>query len=335
MKNVFRERAITQFFQLATDFGESLRDSFPDCKETRDWMLWITNIVGEDKERRAAAVAKWQASLNRPLCKGSARYLKAVQILTGSPATLYHAICYSDADAVHQNDEDLKAMDFPSKLQAPCMDNESRDVFWQYLREMCDQSFVISRTTPPKVPTPREIADDIARRKRGEQSSAPASMQQGLADLYTKLAVARGTEACLQTSELASRFATARLGPVGDTTLLAACQARHPEAQSVLLEALSPIGDDDFDEEQWSLCERMIHLSSMEEAIPSNMMRGIEDVASSLLKDLEHGKLDLANIDLEKIGQRVLEQSNSTDIDSFANNLDKIIPALDAMKLSR
>jgi hypothetical protein len=69
----------------------------------------------------------------------------------------------------------------------------------------------------------------------------------------------------------------------------------------------------------------------MGSAIPDGMMRGIEQVASKLASDLQAGKADLASLDLESIGQSVLNGASQADVSAFAANLDKILPALDRM----
>ena len=66
----------------------------------------------------------------------------------------------------------------------------------------------------------------------------------------------------------------------------------------------------------------------MEAAIPPNMLRGIEGVASRLAQDIVAGKADLGSLDIEALGQQVLAGVDTADVDSFADNLDKILPAL-------
>ena len=69
----------------------------------------------------------------------------------------------------------------------------------------------------------------------------------------------------------------------------------------------------------------------MKNAIPSNMMSGIERVASSLVRDINSGKMDFASLDVEKIGEQVLQGVGEGDVNDFANSLDKILPALQSM----
>ena len=77
--------------------------------------------------------------------------------------------------------------------------------------------------------------------------------------------------------------------------------------------------------------ERLANLCVMNQAIPSNMMRGIERVASQLMSGIQDGSTDLANLDVEKIGQQVLNDVAEDDVGEFAKNLDNILPALQGM----
>ena len=81
----------------------------------------------------------------------------------------------------------------------------------------------------------------------------------------------------------------------------------------------------------WDILQRIAALTAMDAAIPQDMMSGIESVANKLVMDLQQGKADLGSLDVETIGQQVLSQVSQEDIASFANNMDKIIPALERM----
>ena len=69
----------------------------------------------------------------------------------------------------------------------------------------------------------------------------------------------------------------------------------------------------------------------MESAIPGNMMRGIESVASQLVSDITAGRATMGEIDVEDIGQRVLSSVSTRDVQDFTKNIDKILPAIQNM----
>ena len=88
---------------------------------------------------------------------------------------------------------------------------------------------------------------------------------------------------------------------------------------------------DEYSEESLSLARRIGSLCTMKNAIPTNMMNGIEKVASTLVRDINNGKVDFASLDVESIGEQVLNGVGEGDVNDFANNLEKILPALQSM----
>lgn len=347
MKDVFAKRSVATFFELAGDFAESCAEAFPECQATRDWKLWMTNVVGDDEAQRKQIVEKWVENARRPLKKGSAKYLKAVHSITGEPATLYHAVTYHDAEATHSTDEMLQDLDVPSKLKA--MDEEARKIFWQYLEEMNQAAFRATRATLPKVPTVQQIADDIAKRKRvadattavpgrsvGGKAGEEPRLHHGLWEIWQQLCESRGntlpasssTEGTSPPSEvLATALASLLQEHDG---IVRECRERTGAAQEVLFARFSELrGDKDLSEEEWSLIEKALNLTSMERSIPPAMMNGIESVAQQLMQDLESGNCDLSSLNLDQIGQQVLHSVSPDDVTAFASNLDKILPALE------
>ena len=91
-------------------------------------------------------------------------------------------------------------------------------------------------------------------------------------------------------------------------------------------------GTDPPSEEEWDCLNKMIGLSTMKSAIPSNMMDGIENVANKLVEDLAAGKTDISSLNIDSIGQQVLAGVSADEMSNFANNIDKIMPALGNLK---
>lgn len=342
MKDVFKDKYVAEFVALGAEFIRSLRDMFPDCPETRDWLLWYENIVGDDAARRSDAVDKWVAGTKTPLAKGTARYMKAVQSLTGKPTCVYHAIAYHDADAVHANHDALRALHLPAKLEG--MSDRDRAVFWDYMEGMNRHAYSAAREPPPSVPTVQEIADNIERRRRGEdvlpavgKTPDPTDgsvLHTGIRELWARFAACRNVavDAVADDELLAVLQAPAVPGMAPETTLNAACLARAPEAQAFLCERLPAVGADPLTEDQWVLYEKLTSMASMQTAFPPNMLRGIEDAASDLVAKLEDGSTTMADLDLHKIGEQVLSQMKGDDINAFAGNLDKLLPAWSALQ---
>ena len=62
------------------------------------------------------------------------------------------------------------------------------------------------------------------------------------------------------------------------------------------------------------------------------MMGKIENMASKLANDIMSGKKDMGSMDLQSIGEEVLSQCNSADMSHFADNIDKILPAINNLR---
>ena len=312
MKNVFAERSKKAYWDLMVDFADSLRSTFPDCAETQDWCLYLKNVVVGDAKREADGLEKWCAGMRTPLKK--AKYAKAVQSITGEPATVYHAFAYRDMDAADASFEALQSLSLPDKVKS--MDAETRAVFWQYLDELNKHAM----RDPPTVPTSEAIAADIARR-RG--AGTQPVLQHGLAEVWTQLC------GCKPSRDTLAEVASSKLDET--RTVADACRARDPAGPERLAqefpELTLPLSD-----ERWSLLDKALGLACMENAIPKPMMGAIENVANQLVKDLTTGKTDFANLNLEAIGQQVLTNVSPEEMSSFANNLDKILPALDRIQ---
>lgn len=347
MKDVFASRAVAEFWSLMQDFAESLSMACPDCRDTKDWLLWLNNVVGNDEVEREKSLQIWYDSINTPIKKGCAKYAKAVLSITGSPATVYHAVEYHDVDAVHASCENIVSLDFPAKLAN--MSPEQVVIFWQYFEELNKNCFKALRKDTPRVPTTQEISNDIARRKasggKGASSSAPGSgenggtgLHQGIGEIWRQLQVSRGVEVKPFDDTIRKRLHDASKCTVdGDSSnipLLDAWKQHDPNALSTMLRLFPEFGceTDAFTSEQYAHVDKMFNLIVMEGSIPSGMMRGIEVMASKLVDDIACGNTDLSELNIEKIGQEVLAGVCQSDIDSFAQNVDKIMPALQNLK---
>lgn len=324
MQDIFSKRHTASFWELMASFLDSLTTTFSDCPATKDWTLWANNVVIGDEAKMREGVAKWHQAMCTPLAKGCAKYAKAVQSITGKSALIYHAVAYKDVDAAHASSEYMQDLDFPAKLASDRMDAKARAVFWEYMAELSALAFKAERADLPDVPTAAQIAADIKRRK----APAGGSVQGGLAQAWQALCDARGSAGTFDAATLPSRLAKAAAAPFGEETVGAGCQRSEPAAFAALAEAMSELQGDPPTEEQWKLLSRALSLADMEAAIPPNMLRGIEGVASKLAHDIVAGKADLGSLDIEALGQQVLAGVDTADVDSFADNLDKILPAL-------
>ena len=333
----FKERCIVDFHGLLSDLVESLDAQTPD-NATREWIARVRVATPHD------AIAEWHATITAPMTRTHAKYVRAVTSITDAQTLVYHAIRYRDVTAVMACRNPLAPIDVASCTKA--LTDADRELFWRYLVDLSDMCFRWAETPIPHVPTSDAIAADIAARRRraagggrgkddgdggatsnddGVRGDAPApsttpsavrGLTQGVDDLWEQMCRARGVQDASIDDALRTRV---RESVRGDAEITGPSLAHHfPE-----------LGDAPYTPEQIAIAERMRNLVTMDDSIPPNMMRGIESVASRLVKDLQSGKCDLGSLDIESIGNQVIAGVSETDMGAFASNLDKIIPALE------
>ena len=70
------------------------------------------------------------------------------------------------------------------------------------------------------------------------------------------------------------------------------------------------LGKEPVTDEQWELMKNARTLLPWKILIPSNMMKGIENVAHTLMKDMQSGKMSLDSLNMEELGQSVASRSD-------------------------
>lgn len=309
------ERARANYFQTLEDLLQSLHQTFPDCLETQEWMLWYNNLVKDDPKKKEEGMRRWLHTMESPLSKGSAKYSKAVQSITGHPTAVYHAIAYHDVDAANASSEQLQPLQLPTKVRS--MDAANVTTFWGYMEDLNTHCFAALQRPCPVVPTTVEISANIAQRKGKAVASETPVLRQGVREMWNDLC----KECNADTVPLPTAF---------PPDLEERCRERDVSVWAELWGDATPSATPPTDA-QWEIVQRIAALASMESAIPQDMMTGIESVANKLVMDLQQGKADLGSLDVEAIGQQVLSQVSQEEIASFANNMDKILPALERM----
>lgn len=306
MKDVFAARTRAEFHTLVTDLAESLEGTFADCPLVCGWCA-AARAADLD-----ALLADVKAALLTPVAKKAAAYERAVGALTGAPLVTFHALAYRDVDAATQTHPAFAVM----RERVAALSDADRAIFWQYADELASACLRATKTPLPRVPTPEEIAANIEKRRGQKESvarSSSSSMGGGIQHMWSALCEARGVKGVPLTPALQARLAEAECTDADLAT-------KVPE-----------LGSDPYDPAALTLLRRVGNLCTMQSAIPSNMMQGIERVASGLVQGINAGTVDFASLNIEEIGQRVLNDVAEDDVGTFAGNLDKILPALQRM----
>lgn len=323
MKDVFVARYALEFQTLFESFVTSLEETLIKSQELTQFVTRCRDATNDEN------MTKWLDALKSVLTRHHAKYVRAITSITGSPATLYHAIRYKDVTAIEGCNNPLEPVSISKCLKS--MSSNDVELFWRYMFELSDLCLRWDRQEIPSVPTSSEISQDIAqRRNKTIEKSSPEdrdrpgngalptqvrSLTQGIDDLWQQLCTTRSVNVDLDD---------------GLRDRIRECVRNNPNITPHVLSATFPeLGDEAFTSDECRIVERMKNLVTMDDSIPSNMMRGIEAVANKLVKDLNNGTCDLANLDLEGIGQQVISKVSDSDMGTFAANIDKIIPALE------
>ena len=71
---------------------------------------------------------------------------------------------------------------------------------------------------------------------------------------------------------------------------------------------------------------------SVRKHIPNGMMGQIENYALKLAEDINSGKCDLNSINLQQIGQDVLQNCDSGEMMQMADNIGHLLPTLQSLQ---
>lgn len=325
-KTSAKDRALDGHFSVLVEFLDSISRLCPQCAETRDALLYVRNVVVGNRESMRESVLAWSDNMDEPLKKGCAKYSKAVESITGSPACVYHAFSYRDGAAIRASSTSpmLRKLDLFTKFDD--MNDEDKVTVWEFLDDLNKTAYEATGKETVAVPTRQDIEKNIAQRKAASAGGAPAQGQnvndgvmEALNAVYkrhSKPALTSATDAMKAVQCAASTHASG-------------VRARDPTAVCGVLTALR--GSDawnpkDLLTEDVESVLMALNLATMVEGIPAPMLAGIESVANKLMGDLQRG--DMGGFDMQAIGKEVMAGVSPQDMTQFANSLDKIMPAI-------
>ena len=316
-----KNRTIVDLKAVCGDLVESLCGTFPDCAELKQWCDALTAGLDADGDEGTEFLRRLASYLNTPVPHKMVKYDRAILSITGNPLNVYQLLMYKDIGPVSNVFPRVRGLEMDEKVKT--LSNDDLGMFWQFVHEAIQLVLRATQTIPPVVPTTQQIAEDIERRRRqrdqvnnASSSRSGMSVAEGVDELWKELCHTRNVAPMPLSDALTGRIARLMSGK---TTTEEMCR-NFPE-----------LGNDEYSDESLAIAHRIGSLSTMKNAIPTNMMSGIERVASSLVRDINSGKMDFASLDVEKIGEQVLQGVGEGDVNDFANSLDKILPALQSM----
>jgi hypothetical protein len=334
--STFHNRLRANFWDMSVDFFETLSGKFPECDETKDALLYTRNIVRGNSDMEESGIQAWYERMMEPVNTKKVKYAKAIERITGEKAAVYHACAHRDAAAIQHSTTSTRfqKLQLKEKIDDKRIGDDDRDIFWKYLQELNRICMEYLGKTPPKVPTKDEIASNIKSRQ------APANT----ADQSSTML--HGFIATLQTLDESYNG-----GGTYDYANEPAMANTMERWSTVLQKLQTPISDRDdnvimhmkedlpeflwsrtLQSVEWDTLNKLSSFCTVKNAIGDNMMGCIESVAQSLAEDIISGKKDFSSLDLDDIGKQVLSQVNSDEVQSFANNIDSILPAISNLK---
>lgn len=331
MKDIFPKRSQKEFIEIVDQFVQSFREKFPNCDKTQDMETYFNGIVKGNDALEREMINKWVENMGVLLQRKKVQYAKAVQRITGEPATCYHACVYHDADGFGCSTQSklLQDMEVLTKYKDECMTEEDRTIFWKYIEKLNVAAYDATSTVVPRVPTREEIRENIESRSQkneNDQHSVGKAFITSMSKLFDK----HKSEETKNYDETSSEDWMNKWSEIGKREI-------NGQKISSLVTSKDKLAEDalkqefhlnDFDNEDWEIVQNLYSYATVGNAIPSRMMTRIEDLAGKLAEDIVSGKKDMSTVDLNDIGQQVLSGCAPEDMQKFAGNLDELLPVI-------
>ena len=318
MKDRQKEKAVEQFNSTLQDLKNGI-DAIEG--DVLDW----GSIFTDDP------IAYWYAQMRLPLKQKAAKWEKAVTSILEKSACVTHALKYKDIPTLECSSEIFRGLRLSSLVGTQgCLSWDNQNLLWEYFDELTECCNRVYRVSAVRIPQFKEISDDIAKRKKERTTvSENTAMHNGMYDLACSMFTNNG----LATAPSKVEFETLVAEHMGCKII--DCKSRNADSVALFTSLFPDIARKrgGLTNDDWKTFDKIIAMHTVDNSIPKNMMRGIEDVANQLMLDIRSGNINDLNFDAEGIGKRVLSTVSTSDITNFAGNIDKILPAITNMDI--
>jgi hypothetical protein len=290
-------------------------------------------------------MGKWSSAMSDTV---SVQYGKAFARLAGRPITIRDVVAYRDMENVVKSGIAQKAL--KTKFTMKDVDTSDSDAIWdavETVTKAADMFALLEETTSR--PSREDIAREITEhKKRKKKPAAPAGVTMDEARSHGVIeCVEEFCKACGYTKPTFDAHAATACDQAtstdagggetfgdhatnGNLTKFASCP--FPSEWNIPTEY-----DPEF-EDAWSDLAKGIaksyHLHKMQSSIPQNMMAEIEKQAIQMASGMENGTMDLSQMNIGAIGESVLKQCSTSDLDQLAGNLHTILPNINTLASS-
>lgn len=310
------------------------------CSMMQDMLTFLHDIDVEDEHLTTVVtiedVDNWDSFFRQELA-GTVKYYKAITRLQNSPPCLYHALEYKDVDALCSSCEFLQS----KRARYDEMSLDDKKTLWKYvsniscmLQKCCGKEII-------KVPTRDEIATNIKQRKRKEVSEPVNSFRMMVQSQFDTCGEPMPEHLCnmcdKEWNSLAKEYsAMLTTDRCNNLTLEACCTAKDAQVFAtdwrVLPELSALWRSRAISEEGWNSINQTNNLSRVQGTIPTGMMSNIEQYAHKVAGNIMNGSMSLADLDVNAMGNEIMKQVSTSDLDSLANNIGDLMPTLNTMK---
>ena len=333
------ENARNQFILASVELIGLVEKVFPNCEDTKEASLVLRNVTCHSESKKDEAIKSWYEHLTTCLDKKQTKYAKAVERLSGS-AVIYHAMVYRDIDALRINMKSGVATQISlwDKWNDPQFQEKDKEIAWNLIDMMNSACYKGQCADTPSVPTRTQIQENIkATRKTTPKSDATSSMLIAFRDDINELCELWKQDPVLSddaiTRSWMERWSKLSTAKENDVTTRDSCVARDGPVVVKQLRCSFPELQvpDDLCKKSWELIVRLNDVSTVVDSVPMGMMSQIESMANQLAQDMQSGKLDMSNVDLSQIGEKVLANCSESDMSNFAGSIEKLMPVVQSM----
>ena len=289
-------------------------------------------------------MSAWTEAMDSP---ASAQYGKSFQRLAGRPITIRDVVAYRDLENVIRSGAAQKALQTDFTLAD--VDQSDTDAIWDAVDTVTKTAdlFAALGSTEQR-PTRDAIAKEIKDHKK-RKNAKPAAGSVSVAEAREAGVRECITDLCQACGVAAPAFGAGVLGACDEATgKLEGGVSYGEHASKGNLEAFAkcpfpaewnvPTTYDPAHKDAWTKFAAAIaksyNLHKMQSSIPPAMMAQIEKQAVAMAAGMENGTMDLSQLNIGSIGESVLKECSTSDLDQLAGNLGNILPNINTLASS-
>lgn len=343
------------FIETMLELLELWHEKFPDCRSTSEHLVYFSGVIIGDGDKEIVEIKRWDQCMSLAINPKIAKYAKPVERILGEAPACYLACFYKDVDAIFGCDDlsdEMKSINITEKYKSDEFSIEDRTLFWKFIQTLNQNALSFLNKEMQRPPLRQEIQENIRKHKQAKEIQAgPPSMVKAFHASFIAFMDAIGEvkpesskelkeyARTTDPTELLSNWTEMLTSEKEFTTKCNECDtdwlgsvtwtALPVEFHNIVKNALST---EDKSKQLCSILDQMNSFSSVRKHIPSGMMGQIENYAFKLAEDINSGKCDLNSINLQQIGQDVLQNCDSKEMMAMADNIGELLPTLQNLR---